>query len=64
MIMKLEYKKEDGEHTILEGRFLRWHINQKGEDYITMMCYDERNNYRRIHPERIISIQRSNRQEV
>ena len=59
MILKLEYRKENGEFTIIEGRFLKWHVNMKGENYITMMCYDERKNYRRIHPERIVSITRS-----
>lgn len=57
--MRVEYEKQSGEHTILEGKFCRWHTNRNGEEYLTMMCVDERNNYRRIHPDRIISISRS-----
>jgi hypothetical protein len=62
MILKIEYQKENGDQTVLEGKFLSWHVNKRGEDYITMICFDERDNYRRIHPERIIAIKKSFKQ--
>lgn len=64
MMMKLEYAKENGEYTILEGRFLKWHINKKGENYMTFKCVDSREDYRRIRPERIVSITRSHLEEI
>lgn len=64
MMMKLEYMREDGEQTILEGRFLKWHINKKGENYLTFKCVDSREDYRRLKPERIVSVSRSFLEEI
>lgn len=58
-MMRVEYEKQNGEYSILEGKFCKWHTNKRGQEYLTMMCWDDREAFRRIHPDRIISISKS-----
>ena len=59
LMFNIEYQKQNGEITVMDATFCKWHMNMDGEEYLTVMCYDEREQYRRIHPDRIISIRRS-----
>ncbi len=56
MIVRLEYTKMDGEGTILDCEFINEKINKRGESYFTVRCWDNRDNYRNIKPESIISV--------
>lgn len=56
MMVKLEYSRTDGEIVILEGKFGKRHIAKNGVEYFTFRCFDNRDGFRRIHPEKIISI--------
>lgn len=46
----------DGEGTILDCEFINEKINKRGESYFTVRCWDNRDNYRNIKPESIISV--------
>jgi len=59
LLFNIEYQKENGEITLMDVSFCNWNKNKRGEEYLTVMCHDERNQYRRIHPDRIISMRSS-----
>lgn len=56
MMVRLEYNRTDGEIVILEGKFGKRHISNSGVEYFTFRCFDKRDGFRRIHPDKIISI--------
>lgn len=56
MILRLEYRKLDGEGTVLDCEFVSEKKNKRGESYFTVRCWDERDSYRNIKPENIISV--------